>query len=69
MGRSKEDEAGLLSVMPKGRTRDNGHKCKKKTLFTVRVAKHQNIAQTGCGVSILQDAQNLPEHNTDSPLS
>jgi len=48
MGGSKEDEAGLLPVVPSDRTKGNGHNLKHKTFcmnirkhfLTVRVTKH-----------------------------
>ncbi|KAK4810883.1 hypothetical protein QYF61_013291 [Mycteria americana] len=66
-GGCKDDRARLFSVVPSGRTRGNGHKVKhrrfhlniRKHFFTVEVTEHwAQVAQRGCGVSLLGDIQN-----------
>jgi len=64
MGGSEEQGAGVCSVVPSDRTRGSGH---VKVNLNIRKCffHHEEgqilaqVAQRGCGVSILGDVQNL----------
>jgi len=62
------DGAILFSVVPRNRTRGNGHKMKhrkfhtnmRKNPFTVRMTALEQIAQGGYGIPFSGDLQNSP---------
>ena len=75
-GGSKEDGAVLLSVVPKQRTRGNGHKM-KYAKFHVNTGKLpsycsdgwtlEQVSQRGCGASIPGDTKTLIGHGLGQP--
>ena len=75
-GRCKEDGARLFSVVPRDKTRGNGHKLKHRRL-PLNIRKHfltvrrdqalAQVAQGGCGVSTLGDIQKPSGHGPWQP--
>ena len=72
-GGCKEVSARLFSLVPSDRTRGNGHRLKhrklplnsRKDCFTEGDLALAEVAQTGCGVSLLRDIKNLNGHNPE----
>jgi len=73
---SKEDGTRLFSVLPNDRTSCNGHKLKhRKSHLSIRKSFFysesdqtlEQVAQRGCGVSIIGNSHNLNGHSPEQP--
>jgi len=74
-GRSEEDGTRLCSLVPRDRTRGNGHRLKhSKFCLNIRLFYCEcgqtlaEVAQRAYGVSSLRGIQNLPGHGPEQPL-
>lgn len=65
----------LFSEVKSDRTRGNGHKLEcasfqpgaRERFFPIRMVKYQNRTQKCCGVTILEDIQNLRGQGSEQP--